>query len=474
MNKILKDRVRLIRAMQKHIVILNNNIPALDLMNKIISDIRGNAHGHFLSISIHDETKVSYARTTADKFNSEKRIKTTLSRYIRRQLEIDTTILTDQLLNIFSRKINFELLAADGVNKNIKILTGNDIVNHYKNTSTYSCMTNGNSYKTRLYAMNPDKVSLVVYNEIVRALLWKCDDGVMVLDRIYPSGCDNVELLQRWACKRDYVVRDDPDGASYENEEDLSDNKVHCVSLKYDDTFPYMDTFKFVVLDPTGKIAYCYNKLPKKPYVLATETSGQIPGEPYHCCSCSCSMGEDDAYCVNDNWYCRDCYSENFSSCDNCGGEYPAEDVININDSCYCERCANRLYKKCEDCDEYFAKNKIYDVCGGNKEVCGSCLENNYSQCRHCDEYVKSDDITEVNLHNVGSYSYKHGYVCESCLEDEFCKCNECEEYFHKDQLETINEKFYCETCKPEIEDEDEPAENINPSKDPLDKSISP
>ena len=103
-------------------------------------------------------------------------------------------------------------------------LEGLDIVDFYKKADekSHSCMTGGHAQKTMLYADNPERVKLLIFDDFVaRALVWKDDDGKTLLDRIYPNGGHHIDLYLKYAKKNDWIARNHQgaprDGAEFDN-----------------------------------------------------------------------------------------------------------------------------------------------------------------------------------------------------------------------------------------------------------------
>jgi len=212
MNKLLKDRVVLIRAMMTVVESLRLDCDSgqISILDNVIDKIRKDENQHFLSISQEVFMQVSYTRNSEFKYNTEKRIRCPLGRYIMRNFGIEKNELKDYVLNSFVQKV-WALIQSSRIN--VIEVTGKKIIDHYnkfENSSVHSCMTGDNSCFTELYALNKDKVSLLLFDEL-RALLWKTDQGVMVLDRIYPSGHCKIETFRNWAKNKGYVLRKNPD-----------------------------------------------------------------------------------------------------------------------------------------------------------------------------------------------------------------------------------------------------------------------
>ena len=72
MNKIITDRVKLIRSIQTALE-TDFSEPAKKVISELITTIRQNKNSHFLSISQERNGKISYAQTVDHKFDNNKR-----------------------------------------------------------------------------------------------------------------------------------------------------------------------------------------------------------------------------------------------------------------------------------------------------------------------------------------------------------------------------------------------------------------
>lgn len=145
------------------------------------------------------------------------------------------------------------------------IVKGEDIVRWYskKKSKIKSCMTN-KSYRLRFYAMNPDKVRLLILKDeknmcIGRCLLWKLDypKGIIYADRVYTNSQSDRTRFQRYiqgkAKEKGWLSIDD----------DYNTPKLVVLS-PFIGTLPYFDTFgvssRFPTILKTGKPPLSYIK----------------------------------------------------------------------------------------------------------------------------------------------------------------------------------------------------------------------
>lgn len=402
MHRLTSDRVKLIRALETSVIGLDDNLKFI-IIDKIIYPIRRNVFGHFLSLSQEEDIRVSYAVKPEDKYFTEKRIKTTLRRYIRRQLKLSANELCDADLSLLGNKVNEYLANPLDINNRIKLLKGQDIERFYNQCSYRTCMTGLDSFKTELYVNNPDKINLLVFDDNVKALLWTCDDGVRVLDRIYPSGCDSIPILRKWARKNNIVVRLVPD-SRVNGTVHLSDGQQHFVTLTFNKTFPYLDTFCF------GSF-FSENKK-----VVLTNFPTPI-----------CFHRTDGTYYEG-------------RKCTQCGEfEYKHQHMIR-GIGLLCNSCYKKIRFNCKYCGEpHMNSNKV--ITNGGHEVCRECYTQFYI-CGVCQ--IESP----VRLNMIPSYSeavamnLKSRAICPTCMNN-LPRCLNCGSFAPKTTATT------CKLCNP-------------------------
>ncbi|OQX74047.1 MAG: hypothetical protein B6D61_11945 [Bacteroidetes bacterium 4484_249] len=392
MKAIIYKRVKLIRSMQKALNQITSENDRKEV-REMIDSIRSDFKGHMLSISAEDSQCVSYNNKTTNPFDECKRVRTTFRRYIRRQLCIDANRFSDKSLNQLGSLVMSKTVSEDSLDGRIKLLSGEEIVEHYSIAPAGSCMTGDDSWKVQIYADNPDVVKLVILDDHVRALLWNCDDGVTVLDRIYPSGCDAVSLLQTWAEKKGYVYRISDGRCDYSVP--LSDGLNHKITLrKSANIFPYMDTFGYI--EDYGDYIVASSDCDYGSFHL-NSTDGGHSGLR-RCSSCDAMIPEDEIHSVNGYSYCSHCFYEKYFYCAHCDTETLIDDGISVNDKMYCGRCSKTFLVRCHDCNRYMVESDAIAVYADEEmiEVCKTCFDN-YELCSHCREYFPTENLTEIN-----------------------------------------------------------------------------
>lgn len=196
-----------------------------------------------------DGETVSYAAKPGEGYSDSERRKTTLGRFIVRQLGLKVP---NHMLQGFVAQVT----TAANTYK-IEVVSGRKIENAYKDSyGVGSCMTDDCARFVVMYGINP-KVNMALYADSrgrqARALLWNCDDKTKVLDRIFPNDRLMIGRMQEWAGKEGLVTRvsNQPPETPLNA---LSDGKVHQVTLELPDVVPFLDTFSWGSLLGDNKI----------------------------------------------------------------------------------------------------------------------------------------------------------------------------------------------------------------------------
>jgi hypothetical protein len=217
-----------------------NDAIAFDQIYKCIDN---NENNHYLAFA-NDFEKVTFAKCDEEIYDESKRTKLSLGKYIRRQLNFSDKAFSDTALSFLCNKVKELTFSPSDIEKKITLLSGKDITNFYKNDK-YSCMSGDNSKNTQLYALNPDVVQLAVFNNKIRALLWTTDKGEKILDKIYPRNNGYDAVIKNWAYDKGYFVANN--GYAFSpflfNKEPVE--KQFKFTLKHNNVFPYLDTFRY-------------------------------------------------------------------------------------------------------------------------------------------------------------------------------------------------------------------------------------
>lgn len=421
-QQLRNDRIKLIRNMQAMIDDSEYGI----LLQNIVGDIRHKPE-QYLSYSQDDPLKVSYAQNPQHIYDNNKRVKTTMQRYIRRQLGVTTLQIPDDKLDKLCRPL-FASRKIDTTQ--FQLLSGDDITEAYsRSVGASSCMTGRDSKYVEIYALNPDKVSLVVYDKMARALLWTCDDNIKVLDRIYPNDGVHINIIQEWAKSQGIVYR--MGNSCPHGEVELSDNQEHCVTVKYNEYFPYMDTFRYADINENDQTAILYNsrKSRKRGNTLLDNTNGGPLAGGFICESCGDRVSEDDMRCpeYGDGIYCENCFDELYAYCESCSCDVCRDDIVQVDDDYMCRDCAERHATRCDVCGDW-TKKECVTTSDTDKTCCHDCIEN-LTICDDCGEVYERKQYTHVVDNEI---------LCEDC-------CHKCE--YCGDWIKDGND---CEDCEAE------------------------
>lgn len=441
-NLILKNRIKLIRAM----INAAENIKNVDeriLIKKVINLIRQDEWQHFLSISLTDPQIVSYSKNENTKNNDQKRTKTTLGKYLQRNFKYEKgksllSIVKEKTINQFVNNVLSNIATVSELEKNINILDEEKITDYYSQSDelSSSCMTGEDSIYVELYSLNPNKVKLVTLGDRARALLWTADDGTKILDRAYPAQSKEIVLLRQWAKLQGYVLRRNPDQLVEHGDVELSDNRQHIITLKYNEYFPYMDTFKF------GKFIDG-NTLQVSNYETFGNLKFNETDGTYKSISCdNCDSIKGPFKHVGRNTYCQSCFDEYYTMCVRCKETISINNAISDDEHYYCNVCFYEIYSLCERCGETMGKDEAIPI---NKDLeywCENCAEKNAIECDSCEEYY-----TLNKLHKVYNENNQTKFVCSDCYEKNNIEiCIGCHQFYD------YNLKMRrCKNCKPEL-----------------------
>jgi hypothetical protein len=226
-----------------------------------------------------NECRINYARTLKDKFNIKRRVTTTLSRFIRRGLGYKQELISDYDLQLFQIAANLAIKPEENFESQIKVLKGTALREFYRDTNIVSCMTGeSKNHLIEFYEKNPDKVSIIVINNLARALLWTLPSGDKFLDNTYGYFVGR-DIIKKWADKNYSLINKNI------NCYNILRNTIIEMNLT---TFgPYIDVFKYGFLsEKSNKIYIASNR-----YILnyrfgdvnvifSSDINGRIPYEP--------------------------------------------------------------------------------------------------------------------------------------------------------------------------------------------------
>jgi len=268
MHPIYSDRIKLLNAIKNVNEKFNNKI-----ITKILKDIKEDNSNHLLSICQQNPDNVSFSNSKENK-KLKCRVSTTLSRYIRRQLNVSFDQLNDVDLQDFSINVTSRIMKNKSFKGIIKLYRGENILKFYKEAhkKTPSCMTGAdNTEKIRMYALNPNKVCLVTAKNLGRALLWTCDDGTKFLDYIYPIYSPAGKLIEDWVKYKGYYYVQGVYSCIH-----YSKKPLFKVTVKTTEKYPRLDTLYNVILDEENKKAILHNKYVDGVNCIMNNTEGKF------------------------------------------------------------------------------------------------------------------------------------------------------------------------------------------------------
>jgi hypothetical protein len=322
-----------------------------------------------------------------------------------------------------------------------------------KDSKWHSCMTGIQSEKVELYVNNPDRVSLVVFDERGRALLWNTDSGKHLMDRIFPNSGDHVGIMQRWAIMQGYVYRTH----TVADRSDVSDHDIHSVTVEFRKYLPYLDTLRSVkyigrkskkskrwvtltnsgvcetqrdAFPPTAQCRMCkgyiwedydrhFTDAGSGPYCLSCLEVSMIV-----CAKCLDVYEQGNMVYIEDvcEFWCGDCHFEEGFTCVHCGhwfsSDYPH--VIGDDHNVYCagDACAHTCLHVCGVCG-CVLRNIYYLVSG--MQVCDACLNQNIKDgvvftCPDCGNWdAISEGKKEDREENGNNSNSSSALFCSKC-----------------------------------------------------------
>lgn len=392
MEEIIKARNKLLRALQKVV-----SQPQYDNFREIYHQIR-NDEERMLAQSCEEIKKVSYSRKPEYRLDSKRRIRTTLGRFIsknyRHFYNFDDKQLNDFVSNVIAHTIDTEEV--------FSLIRGPDIEVAYRDgVGGYTCMSEERSPLTRFYSENPDKVGMLVLNEKeARALVWKSDEDIILMDRIYPNDGQHIPLYNKYAKEQKWVIRKH-NSAPLLQCDDFSKKEFddyHKITLKQSSTgkYPYMDSWMYAKKLPNNLVLVTNS--PKDYDTTLLRTSGYFEDGCITCYKCGIRTGE--FYEVNENNYCRCCVVR----CAFCRIYMLREES---KDSGYHGMVCSECYDRAIECPK--CNNKILPTMLRNTEkgkMCIRCEDNLYCYCSRCDKRMLREEAKSNSLYD---------YLCEEC-----------------------------------------------------------
>lgn len=249
-----------------------------DILLKFITDqedIKTNYNGIGISdkndeISFIPDNQFQRAISKGEDVWAKNKSKSKIGRMTKQLLSDNNVNMHDAHIEEFVNLFKSTWDKAHSTTRKIEVVKSNMIL-HWYNRENYldvngtlgsSCMRSPSiNHYMKIYADNPDKVSLVVLTEggklLARALLWKLDESEMghkfMLDRIYTRSDSDVSFVYTWVLEN-IAKGVESDFGSYTRG---NCSKMICNLQKTNfDAYPYADTFKYLYrkIDKNGKV----------------------------------------------------------------------------------------------------------------------------------------------------------------------------------------------------------------------------
>jgi len=250
----------------------------------------------------------------------------------------------------------------------------------------------GEGGPVNLYAENKN-VRMLIYSSstiTARALLWTCDDGAVVLDRIYPGDTATIEIIHEYAKKQGWVFRQN---GGYNYHSILSDDKHHFITLKSSTgLWPYMDTFRFADGDEYEAVVSDDSSWG---HTTLDSTEGNFDSNSVRCYDCGCRENIDNMTYVGDEPYCENCLNNSFTWSDIEDSFIENDDTVYLEDtdSCVSSWYADNYCHRCDRCGEYYRTKGNGSIGPDDIWRCDDCHSRLFACCDECDCEVSIDDL---------------------------------------------------------------------------------
>lgn len=361
-----KSFLKILTALKKDYKVIGKTKDNIKNYNSLVKAIRDNT-----DVSINTDLVLSYSKNKSNPFDN--RISTTFGRYVRRVLQIGVDKIDDTILSNISNALS-EILSKPKDDE-VEILSGQDLASFYTKTKIHSCMT-GSSTRAKLYAENPNSIKLVVLKpQKARALLWICDDGTKILDRIYPLDGKYSAKLRAWATKNNIILK--------------SQATQKFVTVTFDKIqLPYIDTFYHIKLDEEKKLIKLSNK------------------------HTGCKYIEDEL--PSDYNYHYNPFTYTFNICNGCKHMTKSSlKEIRLCDGKIIKLCSNCLYRyrRCLHCKYYYE----YHFPHRFGDFCKTCAKKHAQKCGKCHIYFeKTQKFVKAKKYNRKNIIK----ICNNCTKN--------------------------------------------------------
>jgi hypothetical protein len=345
-------------------------INELDVLKKLKSD----------NIEIGEEGNINYMMSP----NNSGTL--TTHRYLCRRLGIDRKLNSTDLITM-SGEINAKF--HDPFDK-LKTIKGDAIVDAYANGfACSSCMTGHSGLRTRMYAINIDKYTMLqadYCNQKARAMCVVLDNGNIFMDRVYASSGFIRNIMLMYARKKRWWFKEKGNGRAMKSVNQIAPEKELIISgLTYrNGQVPYQDTFRRGMIK-NGKL--CLAAFNAWPYRISiTSTSGTINAPVMYTCV--------------------------VEGCDHID---VSNQMTAIGNTQYVCNEHKTLYQQCKGCGYWREKTTMKNTSYGFG-ICQGCASQKWSTCTHCKTFERSEYMIKT----------EKGILCEDCHDIEYgCEDND-------------------------------------------------
>lgn len=181
--------------------------------------------------------------------------------------------------------------------------------------------------------------------------------------------------------------------------------------------------------------------------------------DSYVCEECGERVDEDDAYEAPDNcgaYYCRDCYSQIYATCDCCNEDCPRDEMqTDAYRNILCSSCVDNYRYSCENCDELYMEEDIVIASDTGCAYCRDCAESliedgTLHRCSDCGEVFECEgncepvaDNDEIYCRECVAYMLRRGHLR---------RCEHCDQLLaSEDSVVCVDGQYYCHDCYPEF-----------------------
>jgi hypothetical protein len=344
-----------------------------------------NWNKHYLGVSADDHTRISYAQADAHKFSRRQRVKTTLGRYLQKNFPEMMHEVEPKAMEEFICK--FVALNEPSLDDYVTIVEGKELYNaYYDEYADDSCMTGCGARYTKMYQENPDKCSMLLWDDgdyQGRAMMFHTEEGVTVCDRIYPNSGPHIEKIYAWCRQNDIPNRI---GNGYPQARHAEDDE---------NAWPYVEF--------TSYDAYTIK--------LKAAENGYVPyTDSFH-------WGEKDERTgiwtlTNKPEFIFDSECEIFNSTG--GGHETIE------------------WTYCGDCEDWVGREARRWLSSKETYLCPTCFHENYEDCRCCDLAFHKEEMNTVIIRQREDLPDREGRYCNTCLEHYTNECVQCNKTVHR------------------------------------------